>query len=150
MNDPMVPPAALADRIELYLDEPPTDGGHSDAAGANVWELLREAVEALRTPALPSGQAEALERIWDIVHTPTKATIHRSAERHFMADFDAIRKIIKDVGALATSPTPQIVVREYLERYEFRDGENGYIPNDHEKTLIEDAIEGYLVELAKN
>lgn len=36
----------------------------------------------------------ALRLIWDIVHTPTKATSHKSAERHFGADFDAIRKLI--------------------------------------------------------
>lgn len=47
---------------------------------------------------------DALQRIWDIVHTPTKSTSHRSADRHFMADFDAIRQIIKDAraGAAAT------------------------------------------------
>ena len=44
----------------------------------------------------PETETDALDRIWDIVHTPTKATNHRSAERHFMADFDAIRQIIKE------------------------------------------------------
>ncbi|MGO4673010.1 hypothetical protein AB4Z40_08930 [Bosea sp. 2YAB26] len=34
-------------------------------------------------------------------------------------------------------------VREYVEGYEFR-GESDYTPNDREKTLIEDAIAGYL------
>jgi len=48
----------------------------------------------------------ALQRIWDIVHTPTNATNHRSAERHFMADFDAIRQIIKDTRVSIASPRP--------------------------------------------
>lgn len=38
----------LADRIEAYLEDAPGDGGHSDKAGANAWELLREAMEELR------------------------------------------------------------------------------------------------------
>jgi hypothetical protein len=37
---------------------------------------------------------QALQRIRDIVYTPTKATNHKSAERHFMADFDAIRALV--------------------------------------------------------
>ncbi len=37
----------------------------------------------------------ALENIWTIVHTPTSKTKHRSADAHFMADFDAIREIIR-------------------------------------------------------
>jgi hypothetical protein len=43
----------LADRIEVYLNDAPLYGGHSDAADANCWELLREAMEELRelTPA---------------------------------------------------------------------------------------------------
>lgn len=40
--------------------------------------------------------AIALHKIWQIVHTPSKATSHRTAQDHFMADFDAIRKIIAD------------------------------------------------------
>lgn len=40
--------ADLADRIEAYLEDHPSDGGHSDAAGANAWELLREAMDELR------------------------------------------------------------------------------------------------------
>lgn len=39
----------------------------------------------------------ALKLIKDIVHTPTNETAHRTAERHFMADFDQIRNIIKAV-----------------------------------------------------
>lgn len=34
-------------------------------------------------------------------------------------------------------------VHEYVERYEFR-GDQDYTPNDHEKALIEDAINGYV------
>lgn len=41
---------------------------------------------------------EALLQIWKIVHTPTKDTRHRSADDHYQADFDAIRKIIKASG----------------------------------------------------
>ncbi len=44
---------------------------------------------------------KALDDIWKIVHTPTKKTNHRSAEDHFQADFDAIRRII--ANALASS-----------------------------------------------
>lgn len=46
-------PVDLADRIEAYLADAPSDGGHSDAAGGSAWELLREAMEELRqlTPA---------------------------------------------------------------------------------------------------
>ena len=40
--------------------------------------------------------AMALTKIWHIVHTPTKKTSHRTAQDHFQADFDAIRKIIED------------------------------------------------------
>lgn len=41
-------PIELADRIEAYLNDFPSDGQHSDAAGANAYELLREAMEELR------------------------------------------------------------------------------------------------------
>lgn len=41
-------PTDLADRIEAYLDDAPMDGMHSDAAGADAYELLREAMEELR------------------------------------------------------------------------------------------------------
>ncbi len=42
-----------------------------------------------------------------------------------------------------------MTVHEYVETYEFR-GDTDYTPNDHEKTLIEDAIAGYLAyEAAK-
>lgn len=37
-------------------------------------------------------------------------------------------------------------VNEYVDGYEFR-GEQDYTPNDHEKTIIEDAICGYLAML---
>lgn len=37
----------------------------------------------------------ALEKIWDIVHTPSKKTPHKSAGDHFQADFDEIRNTIK-------------------------------------------------------
>jgi hypothetical protein len=52
--DSVAPPADLAARIELYLDDKPSDGGHSDAAGSNCWELLYEAMEELRAPAQPA------------------------------------------------------------------------------------------------
>lgn len=42
-----------------------------------------------------SDERAALERIWKIVHTPSSATNHKGATDHFMADFEAIRKIIK-------------------------------------------------------
>ncbi|HWW62018.1 MAG TPA: hypothetical protein VN181_11675 [Thermoanaerobaculia bacterium] len=45
--------SGLAARIERYLDDAPGDGGHSDAAGGNCWELLREAMDELR--AVPQG-----------------------------------------------------------------------------------------------
>ena len=41
-------PIELADRIEAYLEDAPSHGGHSDKAGAYAWELLREAMEELR------------------------------------------------------------------------------------------------------
>jgi hypothetical protein len=40
-------PADLAARIELYLEDAPSNGGHSDNAGGNCWELLNEAMETL-------------------------------------------------------------------------------------------------------
>jgi hypothetical protein len=49
-----------------------------------------EAARALRAEM-------ALDKIWAIVHTPTKATNYRSPDAHFQADFDGIRKIISDV-----------------------------------------------------
>src|SRR5258705_1898720 len=43
----------LVDRIKAYLEDAPADGRHSDAAGANAYELLDEAYTALAaTPAL--------------------------------------------------------------------------------------------------
>src|SRR5882757_4724788 len=54
-------------------------------------------------PSSPGCASDALDRICDVVHTPTKATNHRAAERHFMADFDAIRQIIKDARAAPQS-----------------------------------------------
>jgi hypothetical protein len=46
--DTAPPPADLAGRIELYLDDAPMYGAHSDKAGGSCWELLREAMEELR------------------------------------------------------------------------------------------------------
>lgn len=48
-------PIDLADRIKAYLEDAPLDGRHSDAAGADAYELLREAMEELRqqVPAPP-------------------------------------------------------------------------------------------------
>lgn len=49
----------LAARIEIYLDDMPSDGAHSDAAGGNCWDLLREALHELRTsPSLPERVAD--------------------------------------------------------------------------------------------
>jgi hypothetical protein len=80
--------------------------GENDDYIPEVLQLACAEIERLRaqaaTPpvALSSPAAvDALQRIWDIVHTPTKSTSHRSAERHFMADFDAIRQIIKEARA---------------------------------------------------
>jgi hypothetical protein len=53
----MAPPASLADRIQLYLDDNPYDGGHSDAAGGDAWELLEEAMGELRHVAQPSSES---------------------------------------------------------------------------------------------
>ena|SRR5882724_650346 len=39
---------ALINQIAEYLDDAPHGGGHSDIAGANCWELLEEAMQALR------------------------------------------------------------------------------------------------------
>lgn len=39
----------LSDRIKAYLEDRPADGGHSDAAGGNAWELLEEAMHELRS-----------------------------------------------------------------------------------------------------
>lgn len=56
------PPADLAARIELYLDDAPMYGGHSDKAGGTCWELLREAMEELR--GLAQTPLAALVREW--------------------------------------------------------------------------------------
>jgi regulator of replication initiation timing len=61
---------------------------------------LRAHNTRLREEAFDSGVEmetlrEALVLIRDVVHTPTKATTHKTAERHFMADFDQIRRIIE-------------------------------------------------------
>lgn len=37
----------LVERINAYLDDAPMDGRHSDVAGADAYELFREAVAAL-------------------------------------------------------------------------------------------------------
>lgn len=40
---------------------------------------------------------------------------------------------------------PTANVHEYVREYEFRfEGGGGYVPNDRDKAMIEDAIEGYL------
>jgi len=49
--EPLAPPFELADRIKIYLDDAPQYGEHSDKAGANCWELLREAEDELRYTA---------------------------------------------------------------------------------------------------
>lgn len=36
----------------------------------------------------------ALDAIWEIVHTPSSKTRHRTAQDHFHTDFDNIRKLI--------------------------------------------------------
>lgn len=38
----------------------------------------------------------ALEQIHKIVYTPTSKTKHRTAQDHYQADFDAIRKICEE------------------------------------------------------
>jgi hypothetical protein len=53
-------PSDLADRIELYLEDAPSDGGHSDRAGGNCWELLNEAMEELRGAAQASSGADGV------------------------------------------------------------------------------------------
>lgn len=55
-----IAPDGLAERIELYLDDAPMYGGHSDRAGGTCWELLREAMEELRTPAQDAPESDAL------------------------------------------------------------------------------------------
>ena len=45
---------------------------------------------------------EALEAIWKIVHTRTRDTKHRTAQDHFMADFDNIRRVIQATGSFGT------------------------------------------------
>lgn len=51
----------LADRIAAYLDDAPHDGGHSDAAGANSWELLQEAMDDLRLAAQSASEVSREE-----------------------------------------------------------------------------------------
>src|SRR5690606_7806346 len=46
-----------------------------------------------------------------------------------------------------TPPMTDVNVHDYVESYEFR-GESDYTPNDREKALIEDAIEGYRAMLS--
>jgi hypothetical protein len=52
----------LADQIKAYFDDgPPSTGGHSDAAGANAFELLELAEAALRAQSdvrAPAPQGE--------------------------------------------------------------------------------------------
>ena len=48
----------LADRIKAYLSDHPSNGGHSDAAGGNAWELLDEAMWEVTAAA---DRIEALE-----------------------------------------------------------------------------------------
>jgi hypothetical protein len=58
----MTDTGALADRISAYISDAPMDGRHSDAAGANAYELLTEAMEELHTlkaePATPAVDGE--------------------------------------------------------------------------------------------
>lgn len=39
----------IISRISAYLTDRPADGGHSDAAGGNCWELLEEAYDEIKT-----------------------------------------------------------------------------------------------------
>lgn len=61
--------------------------------------LEREIAIAHAAEARCDALVKALADIWKIVHTPSKATSHRSAQDHFIADFDNIRKVIKQSGA---------------------------------------------------
>ena len=66
--------------------------------GDMLWQqnyrLAADEITKLRSDLATARRA--LQLIRDIVHTPTKATSHKSAERHFMADFDAIRNLIAE------------------------------------------------------
>lgn len=56
-------PAGLADfttRCQAYLDDHVGNGGHSDAAGGNAYELIQEAIEHCAT-ALPLPEPAAME-----------------------------------------------------------------------------------------
>lgn len=51
----------------------------------------------------------ALEKIWQIVHTPTSKTPHRIAIDHYAADFAEIRATIKpfiDAGFMKDPNSP--------------------------------------------
>lgn len=37
----------FARRCRAYLDDAPSDGGHSDAAGSSAYELIQEAIDIL-------------------------------------------------------------------------------------------------------
>lgn len=41
----------------------------------------------------PEQMKEALMKIRAIVHTPTSKTAYKTAQDHYQADFDAIRKL---------------------------------------------------------
>jgi hypothetical protein len=71
-------------------------------------ELRSEGIESNRLAADNFKRAKvaeaALLEIWKLVHTPTRATNYKGAQDHFMADFDAIRKIIKGCGSSVGIP----------------------------------------------
>ena len=65
---------------------------------ADELEKLRERVAEMQYQAgmyqaLYEHASKTLNRINEIVHVPTKATSFRSADNHYQADFDAIRKL---------------------------------------------------------
>jgi len=52
VNPALLSPGAshFIDRCKSYLDDAPAHGGHSDAAGADAFELIEEAIEWMTFP----------------------------------------------------------------------------------------------------
>lgn len=71
---------------------PKCDCGHFDTATV---QAQAKTIGRLR---------EALQEIDRIVHTPTKETGFRSADRHYQSDFDAIRKLTAPYSTVVPRP----------------------------------------------
>jgi len=88
-------PAMLADQIAAYLDDAPANGGHSDAGGANAYELLEWAKDEIRSLsaelATKSARAEELQNALELAYRELKA---HDADYHYRTPISVNNMIV--------------------------------------------------------